>query len=422
MTLIGKPRGGLWTQAAVYGALWGALEITLGALLHAARVPLLGLFMAAGQAAFLVAIHQIHPRRGLALATSVVAALVRGISPTGAILSPLIAILAQGALVEACLSLIPARRLSALLAGGLAPFWALAQMLLMHLLIFGRPILTLYAKILTGITRAAGFAPDTAWGGAALPAALLFTLGAGAALWGRRLGILAATRLQATAPESPTPEQQPSRRTHAQGGPPPTGGLIVLPICALVVFLQIPARLPFVATSAALAVGTLAWTQPRAARRLYLSRFFGITVLVAALTGSLLARSTHHLGPLPVSLAGTRLAALVLLRATALLAVGALVGRQLTAERISRWTSGPVLRPVGIALARALVLVPTFLSASRPAPDGHPRRPWYRTRGDRIVALLSLAASLAAGEEGANPSPMAAPGLPGVRLEQEASR
>ncbi|MCJ7579043.1 MAG: hypothetical protein MUP98_00740, partial [Candidatus Aminicenantes bacterium] len=35
-----------WREAAVFGALWGAGETTLGAFLHATRIPLTGIIMA----------------------------------------------------------------------------------------------------------------------------------------------------------------------------------------------------------------------------------------------------------------------------------------------------------------------------------------------------------------------------------------
>jgi hypothetical protein len=199
--LSGRAAGApLWTYAAVYGALWGALEITLGSLLHAARLPLIGLVMAWGQAAYLVALHRLQRRPGLAVTTALVAAAVKGLSPTGAVLAPMIAIAAQGALVELCLRL-PGDRLSALVAGALAPLWAVVQMVLTHLLLFGLPAVELYGRVIATLARATGLAPHNAWAAVALPVGIIAAVGALGALWGRRVGD-AAARLLTSAQEA----------------------------------------------------------------------------------------------------------------------------------------------------------------------------------------------------------------------------
>lgn len=183
-----------WTYAAVYGALWGALEVTLGSLLHALRVPFLGALLATSQAAFLVAVCTMRPRRGLALAVSAVAALVKGLSPAGAVLPPMIAILAQGALVELCLWL-PGGTLGAALAGGMAPLWAVVQALLTQILYFGGAAISLYGRLILAVGRATGLPRDRVWVTVALPIGLVFVCGALFGLWGRRLGLLAMERL-----------------------------------------------------------------------------------------------------------------------------------------------------------------------------------------------------------------------------------
>lgn len=191
------PRAGVtpfWTYAAVYGALWGALEVTLGSLLHALRVPFLGALLAMTQAAFLVGVHTLVPRRGLVLAVSLVAALVKGLSPAGAVLPPMVAICAQGALVELCLRL-PGQTLPAVLAGGIAPLWAVVQALLTQILYFGGAALSLYGRLLQAVGRGTGLPRDRVWVTVALPLGLIFFCGALVGLWGRRIGLRARERL-----------------------------------------------------------------------------------------------------------------------------------------------------------------------------------------------------------------------------------
>jgi hypothetical protein len=162
-------------------------------------VPFLGALLAMAQGAFLIAVHTMRPKRGLVLSVSLVAALVKGLSPAGAVLPPMLAICAQGALVELFLTL-PGRTVPAILAGGIAPLWAVLQSLLMQVLYFGGAALSLYGRLLQAVGRGTGLPPDRVWVTAALPIGLLFLCGAMFGLWGRRLGERALLRLEGEGP------------------------------------------------------------------------------------------------------------------------------------------------------------------------------------------------------------------------------
>jgi hypothetical protein len=109
-----------WAYVTAFGAAWGAFEITVGAFLHALRIPFDGTFLASVSAAFLVAQRQVLPARGASLATGAVAALCKSISPGGMILGPMVAILVESALVEFALLAAPRARTTTMLAGALA--------------------------------------------------------------------------------------------------------------------------------------------------------------------------------------------------------------------------------------------------------------------------------------------------------------
>jgi len=181
-------RDEFWTRAAVFGALWGAVEITLGGFLHSLRIPLIGVILAAGEAGFLVAVRRLHPQRGLVIAIALVAALLRGLTPVGALFTPLVAIFMEGVLMEVAFLLLPGTRLPAVVGGSLCALWSAAQMVATHALFLGLDALRLYDALLLAAARTTGIAPESRYLALTLPLTVLAALGALGGLWGARLG------------------------------------------------------------------------------------------------------------------------------------------------------------------------------------------------------------------------------------------
>ena len=191
-----RSRAYTWSHVAAFGALWGSLEITLGAFLHVLRIPFVGVMMASLGALLLVAARQINPGRGTSLATGLVAALCKSISPGGIILGPMIGIATEGALVELALLAAPRSRLGAVLAGTLCAFWAAFQKLLMQLVFYGSDIIELYLEALARARDWLALPVDAGWWALAVLAALLLFMGGAAGLVGRSVGAEAARRLE----------------------------------------------------------------------------------------------------------------------------------------------------------------------------------------------------------------------------------
>ena len=152
-----------WAMVAAFGALWGALEITLGSFLHALKLPFGGTALGVVAAALLVAQRQVLPRRGLSLATGVVAALCKSVSPGGVILGPMIAITAEALLVELALLPAPRSRLAAAWAGALVVCWATFQKVIGQYVYLGEDIIDLYVALLEQGARTAGLSPAAGW-------------------------------------------------------------------------------------------------------------------------------------------------------------------------------------------------------------------------------------------------------------------
>jgi hypothetical protein len=189
-----------WAYAAAFGAAWGTLEITVGSFLHALRLPFAGVLLASVGAALLVAQRQVLPERGLSLATGLVAAMCKSLSPGGIILGPMIGISTEALLVELALLLAPRAAVAAALGGALAALWALSQQLLSQVLFYGGDMLALYVAALA---RVASWLRLEQRAGVRLLVAILLALlavGATAGVLGWRAGRACRRRLAARVP------------------------------------------------------------------------------------------------------------------------------------------------------------------------------------------------------------------------------
>jgi hypothetical protein len=143
-----------WVYIAVFGALWGAIEITLGAYLHVIFPPLADTFLVgvimAGLGG-LIALTGRHfvPHTGSVLMIGVVTALLKALSLGGVKIGPMVAILAESLLIEAGLLLTrQPSRWGFTLAGALAVSWNFFHKFVMIRLLFGEGIYEVAMKMI----------------------------------------------------------------------------------------------------------------------------------------------------------------------------------------------------------------------------------------------------------------------------------
>jgi len=137
----------------VFGALWGAAELTLGSYLHVIFPPLadtfvIGLIMAGLGGIIVLVGRQFVPRVGAAFMMGIITALLKTLSLGGIKIGPIVAILAESLLIEVALLLArrPARW-NFVLAGSLAVSWNFFHKFIMMRLLFGKGIETVYVKM-----------------------------------------------------------------------------------------------------------------------------------------------------------------------------------------------------------------------------------------------------------------------------------
>jgi ABC-type thiamin/hydroxymethylpyrimidine transport system permease subunit len=149
-----------WVYIAVFGALWGAIEITLGAYLHVIFPPLadtflVGVIMAGVGSIIALTGRHFVPRTGSVLMIGVVTALLKALSLGGVKIGPMVAILAESLLIEVGL-LAPNKfrtpshqpsRWGFALAGALAVSWNFFHKFVMMRLLFGRGVSEVAVKM-----------------------------------------------------------------------------------------------------------------------------------------------------------------------------------------------------------------------------------------------------------------------------------
>lgn len=151
-----------WVYVAVFGALWGAMEITLGAYLHVLFPPvadtfLIGVIMAGIGAIIALTGRHFVPRSGSLLAIGIITAVLKVVSLGGVKTGPIVAILAESILMElALLGRPPATGKRYVLAGALAVSWNFFHKFVMSYVIFGTGITQVYVKMVQDGSRLLG--------------------------------------------------------------------------------------------------------------------------------------------------------------------------------------------------------------------------------------------------------------------------
>jgi hypothetical protein len=139
---------------AIFGAIWGAVELTLGSYLHVIFPPLadtflVGVIMASLGAIVALVGRQFVPRTGAVFMIGIVAAILKMISLGGVKVGPLVAILAESLLMEVGLLLARRdRRWGFVLAGALAVSWNFFHKFIMMYILFGKGVYEVYLNMI----------------------------------------------------------------------------------------------------------------------------------------------------------------------------------------------------------------------------------------------------------------------------------
>lgn len=147
---------------AVFGTLWGIVEISLGTVLKSLNVPLSGAVLAAIGLTVALVGRLFVPRRGATLFIGIIAMMLKLFSLGGVVIGPMVGIFSEALVAELILSLGgKPRRSLFVLAGALGVLWTLVQPLVTGPLLFGRALFVVWLDLLDSASRLLGLNNST---------------------------------------------------------------------------------------------------------------------------------------------------------------------------------------------------------------------------------------------------------------------
>lgn len=148
---------------ALFGTVWGAVEMSLGSLLHVLKVPQTGTILTTIGIVILLTGHSLVPRRGAVLLMGLTAAFIKMFSLGGIVINPMLAIVMEAALTEAGLRLAGSGRGAFRLAGVLGSSWNFVHPFLTQGLLAGWGIVRVYRWLVHGGAQLFGLPEGYGW-------------------------------------------------------------------------------------------------------------------------------------------------------------------------------------------------------------------------------------------------------------------
>jgi ABC-type thiamin/hydroxymethylpyrimidine transport system permease subunit len=143
---------------AVFGTLWGIVEMSFGAVLHALNLPMTGVILSAIGLMIALVGRIFVPKRGSTLFIGVIAMLLKLFSLGSVVIGPMVGIIMEAVVAEIVLSLAKQpSRLAFMVAGALGVTWNLLQPFITNPLLFGRSVLIAWLDLLDTGSRLLGF-------------------------------------------------------------------------------------------------------------------------------------------------------------------------------------------------------------------------------------------------------------------------
>ncbi len=179
-----------YVTLAVFGALWGMAEMTVGSLFHALHLPLAGMVVSTLGAVAATAGYVFVPRRGAVLVMGLVSALLKAFSIGSVVVGPMVAIVVESLLAELGLMLAGGRprRAALVLAGALMVLWSFVHPFISVGLIGGEGVVEVARRAARSGARLFGLDPRALGVVVTALAALHLVAGALAGLVGHDLG------------------------------------------------------------------------------------------------------------------------------------------------------------------------------------------------------------------------------------------
>jgi hypothetical protein len=155
---------GEWTRLGLYGGAAGAVEVTIGSVLHAAKIPFSGLMLSSTQAAMMVYAGTGLSQPGRVVWVPFISGGLKALSPAGSRVRPMIAIVMQGSLFGGAVQVLGWNLFGLGTGGALVGAWAALQGIALQYLMLGKDMVKAYDAVVLWIARHWGItAPGLPW-------------------------------------------------------------------------------------------------------------------------------------------------------------------------------------------------------------------------------------------------------------------
>ena len=240
-----KPISRPWQVATIVGSIWGAFEVVAGSLLHNLAVPMVaGTILSAIGVVVMVTGARIYGDKGIFWRSALVCAALKTVSPSPVILSPMIGIALEGALMELGVLVLGHNMLGYMLGGGFALLSILGFKFVRLITIYGTDLVEAYKSVFSfafsteTLTRHGYLSPII------LLVAIYMIIGGFAAYTGYKGGnsIKASTKGKAlpNLQQSPDGYKPPMRKGQHKGGI----AFLIFHILWLILFITLKERVP----------------------------------------------------------------------------------------------------------------------------------------------------------------------------------
>lgn len=153
----------VWAKAALLGSLWASAEIIIGSFLHNLNIPFAGTVLAAVGICLLVAGQVMWKTPGLIWRAGLVCALMKSVSPSAIIITPMIGIFTEALILEFTVRIFGVNTVGLIIGGGIALCLPLVHFVLKLLILFGFNIAELYVRFYDQISRFLNIENINAW-------------------------------------------------------------------------------------------------------------------------------------------------------------------------------------------------------------------------------------------------------------------
>lgn len=152
-----------WIKASVLGTVWAASEIVLGSFLHNVKIPFSGNILVGIAMVLLISASHLWTEKGVIWRSGLICALLKTMSPSAIIFTPMLAIFTEGVLLESMVRLFKRKKIGYYIGAALAMSWNLFQKVLIMTFFYGMNLIKVYEKLMRSAQEKLHWEFDIIW-------------------------------------------------------------------------------------------------------------------------------------------------------------------------------------------------------------------------------------------------------------------